>query len=41
LRLIDDYSPAGAQQYRLLPDTMYDLVLYRYDPARRPRAPRP
>ncbi len=35
LRLIDDYGPFGAWAYRAHPDSMYDLILYRYDPARR------
>ena len=34
LRLIDDYGPTQAPRYRALPDSMYDLVLYRYDPRR-------
>lgn len=32
LRLIDDYGPDRALAYRARPDTMYDLVLYRYRP---------
>jgi len=35
LRLIDDYGPFRAPAYRARPDSMYDLILFRYDPARR------
>ena len=41
LRLIDDYGPAEAPVYRARPDSMYDLVLYRYDPSRRTGVMRP
>lgn len=35
LRLLDDYGPFRAPAYRAHPDSSYDLVLFRYDPARR------
>lgn len=38
LRLIDDYGPFKAPDYRARPDSMYDVILFRYDPARRPSA---
>jgi len=42
LRLIDDYGPFRAPDYRTRPDSMYDVILFRYDPARRaPVSPRP
>lgn len=41
LRLLDDYGPRWAPVYRARPDSMYDLMLYRYDPARRASAARP
>ncbi len=41
LRLFDDYSPGGAVAYRQHPDTMYDLVLFRFDPSKRHPAKAP
>ncbi|MEP7343694.1 MAG: glycosyltransferase family 39 protein [Gemmatimonadaceae bacterium] len=41
LRLIDDYGPVLAPAYRVHPDSMYDLILYRFDPARLAKVARP
>jgi hypothetical protein len=35
LRLLDDYGSVDAPRYRARPDSMYDLILYRYDPSKR------